>query len=232
MPDDTSFDSLDSLDAFDEAVDRLCVLDDPARRATYAAVRAARRPVTRAEVAEAAGISVRLAAFHLEKLRGAGYVVASFGGAGRVGRPAKRYAPSDLELEVSLPPRRYDLVSQILAEALMGRADGSGDELDDVAYGYGRRVGARVPARPAGDRFMRALRVVGYEPMTMNGDTVLRNCPFHRAAESQPEIVCRMNRAFVAGILAGTRTRSRTATLEPLPGRCCVVLRPGSHGPA
>jgi predicted ArsR family transcriptional regulator len=215
MPDDSTF---------DDTIDRLCMLDDPARRAAYAAVRAADRPLTRAEVADAVGISARLAAFHLEKLLDAGYLVASFDDAGRVGHPAKRYRPSDLELEVSVPVRRYDLVSQMLAEVLTERIDEFGEDLDDVAYDYGRRVGSRVRAAPGEVRHVNALRLAGYEPVTAGDDTVLRNCPFHRAAQDRPEVVCRMNRAFVAGLLAGSRVRSRVAKLDPRPGQCCVVV--------
>ena len=104
-----------------ETVVRLCVLDDPARWAAYVAVRTAGRPLTRAEVADEVGISVKLAAFHLEKLLSEGFLEATYergeGSAG-VGHPAKRYRPSGLELEVSIPPRRYDLAAEILADVL------------------------------------------------------------------------------------------------------------------
>jgi len=43
-----------------ETILQLCVLDDPARRAAYLAVRTAGHPLTRAEVADDVGISVRL----------------------------------------------------------------------------------------------------------------------------------------------------------------------------
>ena len=214
--------------SFDDAIDRLCVLQDPARRTAYIAVRAARRPVTRAEVGDAAGISVRLAAFHLEKLLAEGYLEAGFVEAGRVGHPAKRYWPSDLELEVSLPPRRYDLAAQMFADVLTDRVDEVAEDMDTVAEGYGRRVGTRV--RPLGgeSRFVTALQVIGYEPDAADDDIVLRNCPFQRAAEDRPEVVCRMNRAFIEGLLAGTRTRSRSAKLEPAPDRCCVIVVRGA----
>src|SRR5205823_13677010 len=99
-------------DSFDEAIDRLCVLDDPARRAAYTAVRAAGHATTRNEVAHAVGVSGRLAAFHLEKLVAAGYLESGYvdDRSGAIGHPAKRYWASDLEVEVSIPPRRYDLV--------------------------------------------------------------------------------------------------------------------------
>jgi predicted ArsR family transcriptional regulator len=131
-----------------ETVVRLCVLDDPARWAAYAAVRTAGRPLTRAEVASEVGISAKLAAFHLEKLLSEGFLEATYErheGSGGVGHPAKRYRPTDLELEVSIPPRRYDLAAEILAEAL--EADSSGlpmDSLAEVATEYGRQVGRRA----------------------------------------------------------------------------------------
>jgi len=103
-----------------ETIDRLCVLDDPARRGAYPVVRTAGGPLTRAEVADNAGISVRLAAFHMEKLLSEGFLEATYERdetSSAVGHPAKRYRPTDLELEVSIPPRRYDLAAEILAEA-------------------------------------------------------------------------------------------------------------------
>jgi predicted ArsR family transcriptional regulator len=213
-----------------ETIVRLCVLDDPARWAAYVAVRTAGRPLTRAEVADEVGISARLAAFHLEKLFSEGFLEATYErdqGSGGVGHPAKRYRPTSLELEVSIPPRRYDLAAEILAEAL--EADSSDlplESLADVAAEYGRQVGTRARARNGGSRLLTALRVIGYEPATAGDDVVLRNCPFRHVAQARPEIICQMNLAFVAGVLAGTKSRSLQAVLSPSTGRCCVVLTP------
>ena len=215
-----------------ETILRLCVLDDPARRAAYLAVRTAGRPLTRAEVADEVGISVRLAAFHLEKLLSEGFLEATYERDERsagVGHPAKRYRPTGLELEVSIPPRRYDLAAEILAEAL--EADSSSDSplesLADVAAEYGRQVGSRARARNGGSRLLTALRVIGYEPAHSGDDVVLRNCPFRHVAQARPEIICRqMNLGFVAGLLAGTKSRSLHAVLSPSTGRCCVVVTP------
>ncbi len=213
-----------------ETVVRLCVLDDPARWAAYVAVRTAGRPLTRAEVADDVGISARLAAFHLEKLLAEGFLEATYerdDGSVGVGHPAKRYRPTGLELEVSIPPRRYDLAAEILAEAM--EADSSDppvESLADVAAEYGRQVGTRVRARNGDSRLLTALRVIGYEPATAGDEVVLRNCPFRHVAQARPEIICQMNLAFVAGVLAGTKSRSRQAVLSPSAERCCVVLTP------
>jgi predicted ArsR family transcriptional regulator len=212
----------------DETILQLCVLDDPARRAAYLTVRTAGRPLTRAEVADEVGISARLAAFHLEKLLAEGFLEATYERDERsvgVGHPAKRYRPTGLELEVSIPPRRYDLAAEILAEVLEAdRSDAPRESLGEVAAEYGRQIGSRARARKGDSRLLTALNVIGYEPATSGNDVVLRNCPFRHVAQARPEVICQMNLAFVAGVLAGTQSRSRQAVLSPSTGRCCVVV--------
>jgi predicted ArsR family transcriptional regulator len=213
-----------------EKILQLCVLDDPARRAAYLAVRTAGRPLTRAEVADDVGISARLAAFHLEKLLSEGFLEATYERDERsvgVGHPAKRYRPTGLELEVSIPPRRYDLAAEILAEVLEADSpDSPLESLTDVAAEYGRQVGKRTRRRNGSSRLLTALNVIGYEPATSGDDVVLRNCPFRNVAQARPEIICQMNLAFVAGVVAGTQSRSLHAVLSRSTGRCCVVVTP------
>src|SRR5688572_23791265 len=102
---------------------RIAVLEDDLRRRIYEFLRRAGRPVTREEVASDAGISWRLAAFHLEKLLERGLLKAHYArppgrsGPG-AGRSAKYYEPSEIEVEVPLPERRYDLVGRLLIEAI------------------------------------------------------------------------------------------------------------------
>jgi predicted ArsR family transcriptional regulator len=52
---------------------------------------------------------------------------------------------------------------------------------------------------------------------------VLRNCPFHRLAQEQRELICGMNLDYVEGILEGVHAgKDLTARLEPTSGTCCV----------
>jgi predicted ArsR family transcriptional regulator len=213
----------------DDGIGRLCVLEDPVRRAVYRAVREAGQPVTRVEVGERAGISARLATFHLEKLVDEGFLAATLEraeDAPSVGRPAKRYSPTDLEVEVSIPPRRYDIAAGILASILERVTEGTPPSADiaAVAAEQGQRIGRRVGKHSPGDRLLVALRFLGYEPSVRGDAIVLRNCPFRQAAETQPEVVCQMNHAFVGGILTALGSRSRGSVLDREPGRCCVVL--------
>lgn len=216
----------------DETIDQLCVLSDPVRRSVYLAVRRAERALTRVEVAERAGISARLATFHLEKLVDERFLEPTFAraeAAPSVGRPAKRYSPTHLELEVAIPPRRYDIATEILAAAI-GSSARAGEPMahaEAVADEYGRRIGRRVGRqRRIEDRVRLALGIVGYEPAHVEDGLVLTNCPFHRAAEAQSEVVCPMNHALVRGVLAGLDNRSYVPVLAREPGRCCVVLGP------
>jgi predicted ArsR family transcriptional regulator len=164
----------------------------------------------------------------LEKLLVEGFLEATFErdeGSVRVGHPAKRYRPTGVELEVSIPPRRYDLAAEILAEALdAGSRDAPLESLADIAAEYGRQVGRRARAGKGGSRVLAALSVIGYEPGISGGDVILRNCPFRHVARQRPEIICQMNLAFVAGVLTGARSRSLHAALSPSTERCCVVV--------
>jgi predicted ArsR family transcriptional regulator len=61
----------------------------------------------------------------------------------------------------------------------------------------------------------------------------LRNCPFQQLARTASELVCGLNRDFVAGLLQGLGARRVEAVLDPAaaadPHRCCVVLETPTH---
>jgi len=59
----------------------------------------------------------------------------------------------------------------------------------------------------------------------VRGTVRLGNCPFHRLAEQQRELVCGMNLDFLDGLIEGlAATAHLTARLEPAPGYCCVRI--------
>jgi predicted ArsR family transcriptional regulator len=227
----------------DAQAKRFAVLEDRRRRAIYGFVRGRHRPVSREEVAEATGVSRSLAAFHLERLLDAGLVTADYarpegrGGPG-AGRPAKRYAASDAEIAIEIPPRRYSLVGMLLVRAVE-RAEGDEDagtggarrvrsEAMAVAREEGRRHGAAARVAASGAReavVPECLEALGFEPVVdEDGSIVLANCPFHDVAQVAPELVCGMNQALVAGLLEGLGVGGLDAHLAPREGRCCVVL--------
>lgn len=210
---------------------RLCTLDEPTRRSVYRAVRR-HPPATRAQIAEAVRISVSLAAFHLDTLVEAGLLEAFYARpAGRsgpgAGRPAKWYRPSDVDLEISVPPRRYDLLGRILAEALHTAA-ASGDVNRSVTA-TARAVGQRLAAEAQRPRSRRRawphlLEPLGYEPREGDEGIVFANCPFAALARAHPETVCAANAALVDGLLEGAGVDRVSVRPRPGAGGCCVVL--------
>src|SRR5450759_3149651 len=103
----------------------LSTLDDTLRRQLYEYVTECGEPTSREQAAAAAGIGRTLAAYHLDKLADAGLLVTSYQRpAGRsgpgAGRPAKLYTRAEQELNVSVPPRDYELLARLLVSAVQG----------------------------------------------------------------------------------------------------------------
>lgn len=225
----------------------VAALVDPVRRALYDHVRRQTHPVTREEAADAVAISRTLTAFHLDKLVDVGLLHARYSSPadrrpGR-GRPAKVYQASADGLTLSLPPRQYELVGQILADAVAEAPTDARAAADRHAFGYGREVGRACLARPPDGgstsappptattvetdlaAAYTALADLGFEPCS-SGELSLRNCPFHALAQRQPELVCGLNKAFIGGLLEGLAADSLDARLDPQPGSCCVRVTP------
>ncbi|MBO0880089.1 MAG: helix-turn-helix domain-containing protein [Mycobacterium sp.] len=203
-------------------------LDDPVRRRLYDYVASCDEPATREDAAAAAGISRTLAAYHLDKLAGAGILSVSYArpadrsGPG-AGRPAKRYSRTQQDLSVSVPPRDYGLLAELLAEAVSG--DDSGAVY--LALMATARKAGRASARDGG--MTSALRGRGYEPVeAADGGIELRNCPFHRLVHQHTELVCGLNLQLIQGMLETAGESPERAILVPRDGRCCVVVRPRS----
>jgi len=226
----------------DETIDArlagLSALADRVRRALYLHVAGAPREVSRDEAAGAVGVTRNLAGFHLDRLVAEGLLEASFrrlsgrSGPG-AGRPSKLYRRSARQVEVSLPPRRYELAAQLLADAVDESAAASArDALTTAARARGHKLGAeareqagkRAGARKRRDALVAALAAQGYEPELAGGELRLRNCPFHGLVGEHTQLVCGMNLALLEGVVDGADVADARAELAPQPGFCCVRL--------
>ena len=213
-------------------------LVEPARRALYLFVAAQAEPVGREQAAEALGIAVHSAKFHLDRLVEEGLLEVEFrrltGRTGPgAGRPAKLYRRSSAEISVSLPERRYDLAGQILATAV-DRSTRDGTPVSvavrEVAEERGRDLGQNSPRqKPEQERTTDALAAQGYEPRALPDEIVLANCPFDALADEHTELVCGMNEAYVGGLVEGLGCRGLEAVLDPQREMCCVRVRPLSR---
>jgi predicted ArsR family transcriptional regulator len=217
-----------------DPVGRVGALDEPTRRRLYDYVAGSREPVGRDEAAQAVGIARVTAAFHLDRLAEAGLLEVSHrrltgrSGPG-AGRPAKLYRRAERDVEVSLPPRHYDLAGELLAGAVE-EAESSGTTVRQALARRARDVGRVLAGRPgAAQDPVRLLIELGFEPYEDDGFVRLANCPFHRLARSHTELVCGMNLQLITGILDAAPAAPYTAELEPGEDRCCVALRPATE---
>ena len=219
----------------------VALLAEPVRQRLYRYLRERREPVGREEAARNAGISVKLAAFHLDRMVEAGLLEVDYRRlTGRVGpgagRPAKVYSLTERAFEITLPPTRYALAASMMATALSGdTSDGGQATLEQVAGEVGEMLGAETRAlartrHGRRDAALRQLQHLGFEPQARgSGDLVLRNCIFRELSESHRELVCGMNAALVRGLLAGADLRSMRVEGRPTEERvaeasCCVRI--------
>ena len=205
------------------------LLAEPTRRQLYRHVVDASRPVSREEAAEATGVAVHTAKFHLDKLVEGGLLSTEFHKlTGRTGpgsgRPSKHYRRNDAEIAVTLPPRQYDLLSMVLADAVAAASE-TGDPVAAVVARVARETGRDIGREFETDGGIEAaLRSCGFEPAAEGTDVILSNCPFHQAATRHTELICGLNLDFISGLLEGVGATQVHACLAPAQGRCCVKV--------
>jgi len=212
-------------------------LADDTRRTLYEYVSAQAEPVGREQAATALGLAVHNVNFHLDRLVTEGLLEVEYrrlsGKTGPgAGRPSKLYRRASREFAVSLPPRRYELVGDILATAVTRAAEGM--PLNEALHECARREGLSLGQVVDGlDRdgsltaLAEVLRSQGFEPQVRDDEVMLSNCPFDALAHKHTALVCGLNQAFVQGVADGLDS-DITACLEPGPDRCCVKARHAS----
>lgn len=227
-------------DDFQAQVAGIALLNDPVRRSLYQFVVRSSEAVSRDQAAQAAGVQRALAAFHLDRLADEGLLDVEFkrltgrSGPG-AGRPSKLYRRSDREIDVTLPPREYDLAAHLLAAAIDDASGGRSEvrqSLQRIAFQFGRQLGqdarSRAGSRPSlakrRDAVIEVLREHGFEPRWSGGDIVLGNCPFHSLAQQFTGLICGMNLHLMEGFRSSLGVNKGTIEprLAPEPGRCCV----------
>jgi predicted ArsR family transcriptional regulator len=231
-----------------DPIEAVALLEEPNRRRLYELVAVSHEPISRDEAAAELGISRELAAFHLDRLLGAGLLETEYRRRGGrtgpgAGRPSKLYRRSNRDLSVSFPTRHYDVAAELLATAL-DRLDApsSAEAVAAVARELGTDAGgdARRSAgpRPAKRRLVMALldllRGSGYVPEVdrQSGAIRLRNCPYHNLVERHRALTCGMNVAWADGVADALGDSGLTPELAQKPGYCCVVFQPAGSTPA
>lgn len=223
-----------------DPVTTIALLDEPTRRRVFEFVSSTPEAVGRDDVAAELGISRELAAFHLERLLNGGLLKAEYRRlSGRTGpgagRPAKLYRRTDVEVAVSIPPRRYDAAAEVFAEGIDRLKDPVAiAAVADVARERGTELGLEAlgaaGARPNRRRRLAALMELlgrgGFEPAVddTKGVVTLRNCPYHALVADHRELTCGMNLAWAEGVAAAADVPLRPV-LVAREGACCVEFQ-------
>lgn len=151
------------------------------------------------------------------------------------GRTSKYYRPSGLQLDVTIPERRYGFLGEILASAMAtaDRRESARSAAIRIGAEHGRLAGNE--ARRAGDgrqpvdRWLRCWRPSRASAMSRSNATMAPSsfgaARSSRLAKTAPEIVCGINHAFVDGVLQGLGANSIEGSLEPSEDGCCVRVR-------
>jgi len=202
--------------AFDQQIgDLASTLGDATRRGIYISVREAPEPVTASQIADLFEIHTNVARHHLDRLVADGYLqVTHKRRSGRrgpgAGRPAKHYEPTEKEVSVQFPARRYDLLAELLVRVVNRVApDQAATIAEDVGREYGRELATEIglPEDAGFDAAVqavaRAMMGVGFDTEANSGDRILvtRFCPFGETAVNHPEIVCKIDQGIVKGLL-------------------------------
>lgn len=226
-----------------DRLDAITSLAEPTRRAVYDFVADAGNWVSRDQAADGLDLERGTVAHHLDRLAADGLLEIDYRRlSGRqgpgAGRPAKLYRRVQRDIDVSLPPRDYELAGRMLAEAVE-RSQNDGipikRAIDGVARDEGVRLAAEVRDRleeTAGRGRSRRRRAVlavleehGFEPrLTSDGTVVLRNCPFHQLAQRHTDLICNMNQCLLNAAIDDVGETGFEARLEPEEGLCCVKL--------
>lgn len=174
--------------------------------------------VTVQDVAREFSIHPNVARMHLEKLLEAGLVEASLEKPGSSGgRPARAYGLADYAIGFHFPPRNYRLLSIIAIEALATMGEAGAETLSNAAFAYGSSTaqkylanngfsGVEKPDSQLLESLNDLLGNMDLRPAVhreVEGFTLfIRHCTFKEVAREHPDLVCRLHRSFLQGIIA------------------------------
>jgi predicted ArsR family transcriptional regulator len=221
-----------------EDLDALAMLGEPVRRRLYEYVASEAGPIDRDRAAAAVEIGRSLAAFHLDRLAEGGLLTVEYHRrSGRTGpgagRPAKFYRrAADRQVDVSLPPRRYGLAAEIMADGLEHMTEPEARErVLESARSAGARLATTVGAGASGRGAVSdILHASGYEPVTDADGTIrLRNCPFDALVDRHRDLTCSMNLALLEAVATRIADSGLVAVPRPADGFCCVAFAPASR---
>ena len=214
-------------------------LADGTRREIMEHVMDADSPLSVWEVAEHFGLHGNAARLHLEKLVEGGLLRAMRRRGARGGRPAKLYTASGEDLQISLPPRQYKLLAQVLVRGVAEEPAELLRRLGSEAHARGREeaIATSSPlARLSGDAGLREKARAWEEEIRNRGQrarmeslpgggvvVTFLSCPFGEFSRSHPSLICELHRRMEEGYLSLAGPCRLSATQR----KCSFILEAG-----
>lgn len=198
------------------------------RSAVLACLREADGPVGVTEAAEAAGLHVNTARFHLDALVDDGLAERRTEEAAGPGRPRILYSARSRAADV----RSYRLLARMLAE-LVAALDPKGASAAAAGRMWGHHLvdgpapGEDLDADEALRRLQELMAQVGFEPELLDGGEPrvrIHHCPFHEVAQEKPGVVCAVHLGLMQGALEELRAPLEVVGLDPfVTGQECLA---------
>lgn len=164
------------------------------------------QPVGVAEVADATGLHVNTARFHLDGLVDDGLAERHTEQASGPGRPRILYTARSDAVDV----RSYRLLAQMLAD-LVAALDPQGASAAAAGRLWGRQLveqpapGEQIDAGEAVRRLQALMDDIGFEPEVQPGGAApelhIHHCPFREVAQQDPGVVCAVHLGLMQGAL-------------------------------
>jgi predicted ArsR family transcriptional regulator len=221
------------------------LVDAPAAAATrrrreqvLGLLRSSAAALSAADVAQASGLHVNTARFHLDALVDAGLAERTSEPRDQPGRPRILYTSQG----PAPGPRSYGLLAEMLTGLVASLPD-AGPAAVGAGQAWGRHLveraapSERVDATAALARLNRVLDAIGFEPevrTSKKGTEVrLHHCPFREVAEKHTDVVCAIHLGLLQGALSELRAPVEATSLEPFvtPTLCVARLQPTTAEP-
>ncbi|NNC11554.1 transcriptional regulator [Planctomonas sp. JC2975] len=211
-------------------------LEPAARRRVLEVLAGAEHPLDAHAIAEALGVHVTTARFHLDQLVASDLVQRRAVQENRRGRPRMLYSPGGA---LRATEARERLLG-VLVHAIGGQ-DAGGDGASAAkpsrrsaaaraSTEAGRNWADSVETSAEADSVASLVEVLdswGFEPELAGDDILMRGCPFRDLARERPDVVCSVHRGLVERMLERFDDRHRAgARLIPFvePDLCMVSL--------
>ncbi|HZK49771.1 MAG TPA: helix-turn-helix domain-containing protein [Thermoleophilia bacterium] len=193
---------------FDSQLDLLAdALGDPTRRAVFKYVAESAEAVTAADVGATFGVHRTVARAHLERLSDTGLLVSDFLHRPEGGRPPKVYRRSETRLDLQEPVRQYQMLAELLLQALARFGEAGELLVGEIGRDFGRGLADAAGDVDSIEDLLAPLSRAGADiHVETEADRVVvrtGNCLFLEVATKQPRLVCLLDKAIMTGLLSG-----------------------------